>query len=86
MFPLGDLFDMGITIRMGQAHVRRWIDEILPLLSDRDPLGVDQLTTHRLPIEEAPHAYRIFQHKDDGCVKVVLDPMRTETNTTTPTA
>jgi threonine dehydrogenase-like Zn-dependent dehydrogenase len=86
MFPLGDLFDMGITIRIGQAHVRRWIDEILPLLSDRDPLGVNQLTTHRLPIEQAPHAYRIFQHKDDGCVKVVLDPMRTETNTTTPTA
>ncbi|MFF5083544.1 zinc-dependent alcohol dehydrogenase [Actinoplanes sp. NPDC000266] len=73
--PMMDLFDKGITMRMGQAHVRRWSDEILPILiGDGDPLGVDDLVTHRLPLEEAPHAYDIFKNKEDGCIKVVLKP------------
>ena len=73
--PMMDLFDKGVTLRMGQAHVRRWSDEILPLLAgDDDPLGVDDLVTHRLPLEEAPHAYEIFKKKEDGCIKVVLKP------------
>ncbi|XVU21449.1 zinc-binding dehydrogenase [Actinoplanes sp. CA-054009] len=73
--PMMDLFDKGVTLRMGQAHVRRWSDEILPILTgDGDPLGVDDLVTHRLPLEEAPHAYEIFKNKEDGCVKVVLKP------------
>jgi threonine dehydrogenase-like Zn-dependent dehydrogenase len=74
MFNLGDLFDRQITIRMGQANVRRWSDEILPLLSDGDPLGTDDLVTHEFPLEEAPRAYELFQKKDDGCIKVVLRP------------
>jgi threonine dehydrogenase-like Zn-dependent dehydrogenase len=74
-FPMMDLFDKGVTLRMGQAHVKRWVEDILPLLTgDDDPLGVDDLTTHRLPLESAPHAYEIFKNKDDGCVKVVLKP------------
>ncbi|MCM4084605.1 zinc-dependent alcohol dehydrogenase [Paractinoplanes hotanensis] len=74
-FPMMDLFDKGITMRMGQAHVKHWVDDILPLLTgDDDPLGVDDLTTHRLPLEEAPHGYEIFKKKEDGCVKVVLKP------------
>ncbi|XVV16722.1 zinc-dependent alcohol dehydrogenase [Actinoplanes sp. CA-131856] len=73
--PMMDLFDKGVTMRMGQAHVRRWSDEILPILTgDGDPLGVDDLVTHRLPLEEAPHAYEIFKNKEDGCIKVVLKP------------
>ncbi|MEU4563094.1 zinc-dependent alcohol dehydrogenase [Actinoplanes sp. NPDC023936] len=73
--PMMDLFDKGVTLRMGQAHVKRWVDDIMPLLSgDGDPLGVDDLVTHRLPLEEAPHAYEIFKKKQDGCVKVVLKP------------
>jgi threonine dehydrogenase-like Zn-dependent dehydrogenase len=73
--PMMDLFDKGVTLRMGQAHVKRWVDDILPLLTgDDDPLGVDDLVTHRLPLEEAPHAYEIFKHKQDGCIKVVLKP------------
>ncbi|MEU8820859.1 zinc-dependent alcohol dehydrogenase [Actinoplanes sp. NPDC048796] len=73
--PMMDLFDKGITMRMGQAHVRRWSDEILPILTgDGDPLGVDDLVTHRLPLEDAPHAYEIFKNKEDGCIKVVLKP------------
>jgi threonine dehydrogenase-like Zn-dependent dehydrogenase len=75
MFNLGDLFDRQITIRMGQANVRRWVDEIMPLLlRDDDPLGVEDLTTHRLPLEEAPRGYEIFQKKQEGAIKVVLEP------------
>ena len=59
---------------MGQASVRRWSDEILPLLADGDPVGVDDLTTHTLPLERAPYAYELFQKKRDGAIKVVLEP------------
>jgi threonine dehydrogenase-like Zn-dependent dehydrogenase len=73
--PMMQLFDKGLQIRMGQAHVRRWTDEILPLLEgDEDPLGVDDLTTHQLPLAEAPNAYEMFQKKEDGAIKVVLKP------------
>ncbi|WKU05093.1 zinc-dependent alcohol dehydrogenase [Micromonospora sp. HUAS LYJ1] len=73
--PLMEMFDRGIQLRMGQCHVRRWTDEILPLLSgDDDPLGVEDLRTHRMPLVDAPKAYEIFQKKSDGCVKVVLAP------------
>ncbi|WFE64937.1 zinc-dependent alcohol dehydrogenase [Micromonospora sp. WMMD714] len=73
--PLMEMFDRGIQLRMGQCHVRRWTDEILPLLSgDDDPLGVEDLRTHRMPLADAPKAYEMFQKKDDGCVKVVLAP------------
>ena len=74
-FPMMDLFDKGITMRMGQAHVKHWVDDIMPLLTgDDDPLGVDDLTTHRLSLDEAPHGYEIFKNKEDGCIKVVLKP------------
>jgi threonine dehydrogenase-like Zn-dependent dehydrogenase len=73
--PMMQLFDKGVQIRMGQAHVRRWTDEILPLLEgDGDPLGVDDLTTHQLPLAEGPSAYEMFQKKEDGAIKVVLKP------------
>jgi threonine dehydrogenase-like Zn-dependent dehydrogenase len=73
--PLIQMFDKQITLRMGQANVRRWIDDILPLLANGDdPLGVDTYATHRLPIDEAPRAYEIFQKKQDGAFKVLLQP------------
>jgi threonine dehydrogenase-like Zn-dependent dehydrogenase len=73
--PLMEMFDRGIQLRMGQCHVRRWVDEIMPLLSGGgDPLGVEDLCTHRLPLAEAPRGYEIFQKKQDGCIKVVLAP------------
>lgn len=73
--PLMEMFDRGIQLRMGQCHVRRWTDEILPLLSgDDDPLGVEDLRTHRMPLARAPQAYEMFQKKEDGCIKVVLEP------------
>jgi threonine dehydrogenase-like Zn-dependent dehydrogenase len=75
MFPLGELFDSQIQIRMGQANVKKWIPEILPLLEgDGDPLGVDYLTTDQSPLEDAPAAYEKFRNKQDGCIKVVLKP------------
>jgi threonine dehydrogenase-like Zn-dependent dehydrogenase len=74
LVPLGELFDRQISIRMGQANVRRWSDDILPLLVDGDPLGTGDLATHMLPLEDAPHAYELFQRKQDGCIKVVLQP------------
>ena len=73
--PMMEMFDRGITIRMGQCHVKRWIDEILPVVEDdKDPLGTLDMTTHHLPLEQAPHGYDIFQKKADGCIKVVLNP------------
>lgn len=73
--PMMELFDKQVTLRMGQANVRRWTDDLLPLVTDSaDPLGVLDLRTHRLPLEDAPRAYDLFQKKEDGCVKVVLDP------------
>jgi threonine dehydrogenase-like Zn-dependent dehydrogenase len=72
--PMMTLFDKQIQLRMGQANVRRWIDEIMPLLGDDDPLGVDDFATHRVPLEQAPEAYETFQKKRDGAVKVLLRP------------
>ena len=73
--PMMELFDRQIQLRMGQANVRRWIDEVLPLVQqESDPLGVEDLATHHLPLDEAPQAYRMFQHKRDGAVKVLLQP------------
>jgi threonine dehydrogenase-like Zn-dependent dehydrogenase len=72
--PMMDLFDKQIQIRMGQANVRRWVDDILPLLMDGDPLGSEDFATHRLPLEDGPRAYEMFQKKQDGAIKVVLEP------------
>ncbi|MDQ3403788.1 MAG: glutathione-dependent formaldehyde dehydrogenase [Actinomycetota bacterium] len=73
--PLMEMFDRGIQLRMGQAHVRRWTDDILPLLLDPvDPLGTLDLTTHHLPLAEAANGYEMFRAKRDGCIKVVLNP------------
>ncbi|MEU6283746.1 zinc-dependent alcohol dehydrogenase [Streptomyces sp. NPDC047028] len=72
--PMLTLFDKQIQMRMGQANVRRWTDDIIPLLTDEDPLGVDDFATHRVPLAEAPHAYEMFQRKQDGAVKVLMQP------------
>ena len=69
------MFDKQLTLRMGQANVRRWVDDILPLLSgDEDPLGVEGFATHHVPLDEAPAAYEMFQKKEDGAFKVVFRP------------
>ncbi|BDB63092.1 MULTISPECIES: zinc-dependent alcohol dehydrogenase [Rhodococcus] len=72
--PMLTLFDKQIRLHMGQANVLNWVPEILPLLTDEDPLGVDDFATHRLPLDDAPHAYEIFQKKQDGAIKIGLKP------------
>jgi S-(hydroxymethyl)glutathione dehydrogenase/alcohol dehydrogenase len=72
--PMMTLFDKQVQLRMGQANVKRWVPEILPLLTDDDPLGVDTFHTHRVPLDAAPEAYATFQHKQDGAVKILLTP------------
>jgi threonine dehydrogenase-like Zn-dependent dehydrogenase len=72
--PMLTLFDKQIQVRMGQANVHRWVPEILPLLVEGDPLGVEDFATHRLPLDEAPEAYATFQAKKDGMVKTLLRP------------
>ncbi|WP_250292638.1 alcohol dehydrogenase catalytic domain-containing protein [Streptomyces atroolivaceus] len=72
--PMLTMFDKQIQLRMGQANVKRWTDDLLPLLSDDDPLGVDTFATHHLPLEEGPQAYETFQKKADGMIKTLLVP------------
>jgi threonine dehydrogenase-like Zn-dependent dehydrogenase len=72
--PLLTMFDKQIQLRMGQANVKHWVDDILPLLTDDDPLGVEGFATHKVPLEAAPKAYEMFQKKANGAVKVLLQP------------
>jgi len=73
--PMMDLFDKGVQIRMGQAHVKRWMPDLLPLVTnDSDPLGTEDLATHVIPLDDAPHGYEIFREKEDGAIKVLLTP------------
>jgi len=73
--PLLYMFDKQIALRMGQCNVKNWIDDVLPLVEDpADPLGVMDLVTHRRPLEDAPEMYELFKHKQDECIKVVLNP------------
>jgi threonine dehydrogenase-like Zn-dependent dehydrogenase len=72
--PMLNLFDKQIQLRMGQANVKRWVDDIMPLLMDGDPLDAEGFATHKLPLAEAPNAYEIFQKKQDGAIKILLKP------------
>ena len=73
--PMMQLFDKGVQLRMGQCHVRRWTPELHRLVSQVDDvLDLESLATHRIPLDEAPDGYRLFQTKTDGCIKVVLQP------------
>jgi len=72
--PLLTIFDKQLQLRMGQANVKKWVPEILPLLTDADPLGVDTFASHHVPLADAPEAYETFQKKEDGYVKVLLQP------------
>jgi threonine dehydrogenase-like Zn-dependent dehydrogenase len=70
-----DLFDKGLTLRMGQCHVKQWTDDLFDIVSrEEDVMGVETLATHRVSLEEAPEMYSVFQRKEDGCFKVVLKP------------
>jgi threonine dehydrogenase-like Zn-dependent dehydrogenase len=72
--PMLQLFDKQVQVRMGQANVKRWVDDIMPLLLDGDPLGAEGFATHKVPLAEAPKAYEVFQKKQDGAVKILFTP------------
>ena len=72
--PMLRLFDKQIQVRMGQANVMAHVGDIIPLLDDADPLGVDTFASHHLPLSQGPEAYAAFQRKEHGTVKVVLNP------------
>ncbi|HWC21774.1 MAG TPA: alcohol dehydrogenase catalytic domain-containing protein [Flexivirga sp.] len=72
--PMMDLFDKGITLRMGQANVRRWTEDVVPLVRERDVFDLEHFATHHVPLSEAADAYRMFRDKTDDCLKVVLQP------------
>ncbi|MER6301701.1 alcohol dehydrogenase catalytic domain-containing protein [Kitasatospora sp. NPDC001539] len=72
--PMMTMFDKQLRLRMGQANVLRWSEDLLPLLGDGDPLGVEGFATHHVPLTEAPAAYEMFQQKQDGVVKVLFQP------------
>ncbi len=72
--PMLTIFDKQLQLRMGQANVRNWTDQILPLLTDEDPLGVDDFATHHVPLAEGPNAYAMFQTTDDGAVTILFRP------------
>lgn len=72
--PMLTLFDKQVRLHMGQANVRRWVDDLLPLVLEDDVLGVDDFATHRWPLSEAPAAYAMFQQKREGAIKVLFKP------------
>lgn len=72
-FPIGQIFDKGLKLSMGQAPVQKYIDELIPLVEE-EKIQLDDIITHRLPLSDVAHAYQIFKHKEDNCVKVVLSP------------
>jgi threonine dehydrogenase-like Zn-dependent dehydrogenase len=69
------IFDKQLTVRLGQANVHRWLDDLVPLAeSDDDPLGLADFATHRAPLAQAREMYELFKEKAEGCIKVVLKP------------
>lgn len=75
ILPMKTMFDKQLSLRMGQCNVKRWVDDLLPIVEDTaDPLGVMDLATHHASLDEAPDLYGTFQRKEDGCIKVVLNP------------
>lgn len=71
--PFGAAFNKGLTLRMGQMHGQKYMHKLLDLVLD-GKLDPSQVVTHQLPLEEAAHGYKIFQQKQDKCIKVVLKP------------
>jgi threonine dehydrogenase-like Zn-dependent dehydrogenase len=71
--PMGAAFNKGLTFKMGQTHVHRYVNTLIEHIQrgDIDPSFV---ITHRVPLDRAPEMYKTFRDKEDGCIKVVLKP------------
>lgn len=72
-FPIGQFFDKGIIIKGGQAPAHKYIDKLLDHVV-KGEVKLNDIITHRLPLSKVSHAFEIFKKREDGCVKVVLDP------------
>lgn len=73
--PMMTMFDKQVQIRMGQTNVKRWIEDLMPSVMDTsDPLGIRDLASHVIPLDDAPRGYELFQKKQDGATKVLLKP------------
>jgi threonine dehydrogenase-like Zn-dependent dehydrogenase len=72
-FPSGAFMNKGLTMKAGQCHVQKYLKPLYEHIRNGD-IDPSFVTTHRLPLEEAPNAYETFKHKQDECVKVVLKP------------
>jgi threonine dehydrogenase-like Zn-dependent dehydrogenase len=72
-FPMGAVFNKGLTIRAGQTHVQKYMPTLLQRI-ERGEIDPSFVITHRMTLEEAPHGYRIFRDKHDHCIKIVLKP------------
>nr|WP_280521132.1 zinc-binding dehydrogenase [Paenibacillus mangrovi] len=73
MFPFGHLFERNITLKMGLAPVIHYMPDLFKWVQSGE-MDARDIITHRLPLSEVEHAYRIFDNKDDQCIKVVLKP------------
>ncbi|HEX2866620.1 MAG TPA: zinc-dependent alcohol dehydrogenase [Ignavibacteriales bacterium] len=71
--PLGAAFNKGLTLKMGQTHVQKYMRPLLKMIEE-GKIDPSKIITHRLKIEDAPRGYSIFRNKEDNCVKVVLKP------------
>ncbi|MEG4529190.1 zinc-dependent alcohol dehydrogenase [Microcoleus sp. D2_18a_D3] len=71
--PLGAAFNKGLTMKMGQTHVHRYLRPLLDRVQ-KGEIDPSFVITHRMKLDEAPHAYDIFKNKKDNCIKVVLKP------------
>jgi threonine dehydrogenase-like Zn-dependent dehydrogenase len=72
-FPIGAFFGKGLKMAGGQCDVQQFLPELLQRVLNGD-FDTTSLISHRLGLEEAPHAYKIFSEKTDGCTKVVMRP------------
>src|SRR5205085_3392802 len=71
--PFGAAMNKGLTIKTGQTHMMKYMRPLLERV-ERGEIDPSFVISHRLPIDRAPEAYRMFRHKQDHCTKVVLDP------------
>lgn len=72
-FPIGAAFGKGLTFKMGQTHVHRYVSKLLNYI-EQGKIDPAFIITHRLPLDQAPDAYKMFRNKTDGCIKVAFTP------------
>ena len=72
-FPLGAAFNKGLTLKMGQTHMHKYMRPLLERIENGE-INPSFVISHRLKLDDAPHGYEIFKHKEDNCTKIVLKP------------